>query len=210
MVTVLCTRDHLIAGYSSHLLSYFRKYRCTVQLIFFVFVVSRYNSTGGNYVVTRDMYRSENNSKWRINGKNATMKEVHFSVYSLAPYSREWFVSIVLCLEKFRISICNCSHSFVSRLKVPVGCYLCTCSWSLSLVSSLQVFVLYLGSLSPNLLVHYTMYSCSLHFCLVWKQFDCLLSVLKLSFWLWLFFILTIIFCYTKVLLKHELLLYFK
>ena len=83
VVTVLCTRDHLIAGYSSHLLSYFRKYRCTVQLIFFVFVVSRYNSTGGNYVVTRDMYRSENNSKWRINGKNATMKEVHFSVYSL-------------------------------------------------------------------------------------------------------------------------------
>ena len=144
MVTVLCTRDHLIAGYSSHFLSYFRKYRCTVQLIFFVFVVSRYNSTGGNYVVTRDMYRSENNSKWRINGKNATMKEVHFSVYSVAPYSREWFVSIVLCLEKFRISICSCSHSFVSRLKVPVGCYLCTCSWSLSLISSLQVFVLYL------------------------------------------------------------------
>ena len=144
MVTVLCTRDHLIAGYSSHFLSYFRKYRCTVQLIFFVFVVSRYNSTGGNYVVTRDMYRSENNSKWRINGKNATMKEVHFSVYSVAPYCREWFVSIVLCLEKFRISICSCSHSFVSRLKVPVGCYLCTCSWSLSLISSLQVFVLYL------------------------------------------------------------------
>lgn len=50
---------------------------------FCVCVVSRYNSTGGNYVVTRDMYRSENNSKWRINGKNATMKEVHFSVYSL-------------------------------------------------------------------------------------------------------------------------------
>ena len=144
VVTVLCTRDHLIAGYSSHLLSYLRKYRCTVQLIFFVFVVSRYNSTGGNYVVTRDMYRSENNSKWRINGKNATMKEVHFSVYSVAPYSREWFVSIVLCLEKFRISICSCSHGFVSRLKVPLGCYLCTCSWSLSLISSLQVFVLYL------------------------------------------------------------------
>lgn len=38
--------------------------------------IELYNSTGGNYVVTRDMYRSENNSKWRINGKNATMKEV--------------------------------------------------------------------------------------------------------------------------------------
>ena len=90
------------------------------------------------------MYRSENNSKWRINGKNATMKEVHFGVYSVALYNQEWFVGIVLCLEKFRISICSCSHSFVSRLKVQVGCYLYTCSWSLSLISSLQVFVLYL------------------------------------------------------------------
>ena len=172
-------------GYSSHLPSYFRKYRCTVQLIFFfVCDVSRYNSTGGNYVVTRDMYRSENNSKWRINGKNATMKEVHFSVYSVALYNQEWFVSIVLCLEKFRISICGCSHGFVSRFKVPGGCYLCTCSWSLSLISSLQVFVLYLVFLQ---LVHYTMYNCSLHFCLVWKQFDCLLSVLKLSLWLFYF-----------------------
>ena len=40
-------------------------------------------------MVTRDMYRSENNSKWRINGKNATMKEVHFSVYSVALYNQE-------------------------------------------------------------------------------------------------------------------------
>ena len=173
---------------------------------FCVCVVSRYNSTGGNYVVTRDMYRSENNSKWRINGKNATMKEVHFSVYSVALYNQEWFVSIVLCLEKFRISICSCSHGFVSRLKVPLGCYLCTCSWSLSLISSLQVFVLYLVFLQ----IYFCAIQCTTVACIsVWFENSLIVCYL---YWNchFDFFILTIIFCYAKVLLKHELLLYFK
>ena len=133
MVTVLRTRDHLYRVTRPIFCPTSESIAVQCNSLFFLCVVSRYNSTGGNYVVTRDMYRSENNSKWRINGKNATMKEVHFSVCSVVLYNQEWFVSIVLCLD-----ICSCSHSFVSRLKVPVGCYLCTCDWSLSLISSLQ------------------------------------------------------------------------
>lgn len=81
VVTVLRTRDHLIEGCSSHLCPTSESAAVQCNSLFLC-VISRYNSTGGNYVVTRDMYRSENNSKWRINGKNATMKEVHvhFSV----------------------------------------------------------------------------------------------------------------------------------
>ncbi|XP_048583434.1 structural maintenance of chromosomes protein 5 [Nematostella vectensis] len=38
--------------------------------------VELYNSSGHNYIITRDIYREGNRSVWKINGKGATMKEV--------------------------------------------------------------------------------------------------------------------------------------
>lgn len=38
--------------------------------------IELYNSNGRNHVITRDMFRNENRSNWKINGKPSTMKEV--------------------------------------------------------------------------------------------------------------------------------------
>ncbi|XP_015772407.1 PREDICTED: structural maintenance of chromosomes protein 5-like [Acropora digitifera] len=38
--------------------------------------IELHNSDGRNHIITRDMYRTENRSNWKINGKGTTMKEV--------------------------------------------------------------------------------------------------------------------------------------
>ncbi|KAJ7388603.1 hypothetical protein OS493_036831 [Desmophyllum pertusum] len=38
--------------------------------------IELYSSSGRNHIITRDMFRSENRSNWKINGKATTMKEV--------------------------------------------------------------------------------------------------------------------------------------
>ncbi|XP_067017127.1 structural maintenance of chromosomes protein 5-like [Acropora muricata] len=38
--------------------------------------IELHNSDGRNHIITRDMYRTENRSNWKINGKSTTMKEV--------------------------------------------------------------------------------------------------------------------------------------
>lgn len=38
--------------------------------------IELHSSDRRNYIITRDMYRNENRSNWKINGKNTTMKEV--------------------------------------------------------------------------------------------------------------------------------------
>lgn len=38
--------------------------------------IDSHNSDGRNHIITRDMYRTENRSNWKINGKSTTMKEV--------------------------------------------------------------------------------------------------------------------------------------
>jgi len=38
--------------------------------------IELYNSNGRNYVITREMYRNDNHSNWKINGKSTTMREV--------------------------------------------------------------------------------------------------------------------------------------
>ena len=54
------------------------------------FSIDRHNSNGRNHVITRDMYRNENRSNWKINGKASSMKEVQYTYV----YMKKVFVDI--------------------------------------------------------------------------------------------------------------------
>ena len=60
--------------WSSHLKSWIFSGSC---FIWFNYFIVSYNSDGRNHVITRDMFRNENRSNWKINGKPSTMKEVN-------------------------------------------------------------------------------------------------------------------------------------
>lgn len=70
-----CTCISVIVFYLQYTSCFRWKYLFCCSLIY------RHNSNGRNYVITRDIFRNENRSNWKINGKTTTMKEVQISLY---------------------------------------------------------------------------------------------------------------------------------
>lgn len=74
----------------------------------------RHNSNGRNHTITRDIFREDNRSTWKINGKGTTMKEVqeltkklNVQIANLCQFLPQVWRSLQLCRNQILMSVQN-------------------------------------------------------------------------------------------------------